>query len=74
LQLSADKTFTWTFTSNQQAPQTFDGTYTLEGNVIALERKGGGSLIAEITSSDGTRFNFKLAGAPAEDPGLNFAK
>ncbi|WP_237729291.1 tetratricopeptide repeat protein [Schlesneria paludicola] len=74
LMLANDKTFTWTFTPKQQQPQSFNGTYSLDGNVIALEREGGGSLVAEITSINGSGFNFKMVGAPPEDPGLNFAK
>lgn len=52
--------------------QEFGGTYTVEGNVLALERKHGGSLIAEVTSSGDRSFNFKLVGGPADDPGLAF--
>lgn len=74
LLLANDNRFTWTFTSKQQPPQAFNGTYSLDGNVIALEREGGGSLVAEITSNTGAGFNFKMAGSPPEDPGLNFAK
>jgi len=71
LTLTADKSFTWSFTQNNQAPQSFDGTYTIEGNALALERKGGGSMVAEITQKNG-QFNFKPVGAPPDDPGLNF--
>lgn len=74
LKISGEDKFTWTYTPKDQAPQSFDGTYKLEGNVIALERDGGGSMVAEITNNDGTRFNFKMVGAPDEDPGLNFAR
>ena len=51
-----------------------DGKYSVEGNVIALERTGGGSLVAEVTGNDGMRFNFKMVGAPKEDPGLDFSR
>lgn len=74
LTLTDEKTFQWSFTPKGQPPQAFGGTYTIEGNVIALEREGGGSLVAEIGQNDGTRFNFKMAGAPNEDPGLNFVR
>ena len=47
---------------------------TQRPNVVALERSGGGSLVAEISDNNGTRFNFKLAGAPSEDPGLDFTR
>ncbi len=74
LTLSDDNTFTWSFTPKQQQPQSFSGTYKLQGNAIALEREGGGSLVAEITGNDGMRFNFKMVGAPKEDTGLDFMR
>jgi len=74
LSLSADKTFTWSFTPKGQQTQAFDGTYTLQGNVIALERTGGGSLMAEIRSLTDASFNFKMVGSPNQDPGLDFAR
>ena len=74
LKINDDKTFSWSFTPKDQAPQTFDGTYTLDGNVIALERNGGGSLVAQIDPADRSKFNFKMVGAPPEDPGLTFTR
>jgi hypothetical protein len=72
--LTPDGKFTWSFAPKGQPIQTFGGTYTVEVNVLALERKGGGSLIAEVTPGGASMFNFKLLGGPAEDPGLNFSK
>ena len=74
LTLTGEKTFRWSYQANNQPEQTFDGTYTYEENVLALERNGGGSLVADIKSADGAQFNFKMVGAPNEDPGLNFTK
>lgn len=74
LRIADDNTFTWSFRPKGQAPQSFSGTYKLDGNVIALERTGGGSLVAEITGNDGSHFNFRMVGAPKEDPGLDFAQ
>ena len=54
-------------------PQEFSGTYTVEGDVLALERKDGGSLIGEVTPEGAKKFNFRLVGAPAEDKGLDFS-
>ncbi len=72
--LTSDAKFTWSFAQQGQTPQEFGGTYTVDGNVLALERTGGGSLIAEITPSSGAKFNFRMVGAPKEDTGLNFSK
>jgi tetratricopeptide (TPR) repeat protein len=55
-----------------RSPQEFGGTYTFEKNVLALQRKNGGSLIAEVTPGSAGNFNFKLLGGPADDPGLTF--
>ena len=74
LNLTNDAAFTWSFAQKGQAPQEFGGTYSIEGNVLALERKDGGSLIAEITPGDASKFNFKMLGAADDDHGLNFSK
>ena len=71
--LNADRTFNWKF-AQKETVQEFGGTYTVEGNVLALERKDGGSLIAGVVPNGEQKFNFKLLGAPKEDPGLNFSK
>jgi tetratricopeptide (TPR) repeat protein len=57
-----------------RSPQEFGGTYTVEKNVLALQRKNGGSLIAEVTPGGARNFNFKLLGGPADDPGLAFSR
>ena len=72
--LTTDAKFTWSFASKGQAAQEFGGAYSVEGNVLALERKDGGSLIAAITPAGEAKFNFKLLGAPDDDPGLDFSK
>jgi hypothetical protein len=73
LTLTEGATFTWKFSAKQQPAQEFSGTYTVEGNVLALERKDGGSLIGEVTPGGAKKFNFRLVGAPPEDKGLNFS-
>lgn len=72
LTLNQDGTFTWKF-NQKNNEQSFDGKYTLEGNVLALQRKDGGSLVATVTPDGDHKFNFKLLGAPPSDQGLNFA-
>jgi len=74
LNLTPDAKFTWSFAQKDEAAQKFDGTYTMEGNVLALERTGGGSLVAEITPAASGKFNFKMVGAPEDDQGLTFQK
>jgi len=74
LTLGKNSTFDWKFTPNKQPVQEFGGTYTVEKNVLALQRKNGGSLIAEVKPGDGRNFNFKLLGGPSDDPGLAFSR
>lgn len=74
LDLTNDAKFTWSFTPKDQAAQEFGGTYTVEQNVIVLERKDGGSLIAEVTPVDSGKFNFRMLGAAEDDEGLEFSK
>ena len=74
LDLTKEKTFKWSFTSKDQSPQSFEGTYSVQGDVITLERNGGGSLVAKIRPGNETHFQFKLFGAPEGDPGLDFAR
>lgn len=71
--LMKEATFTWKFSMKETA-QEFSGKFKLEGNVLALERKDGGSLIAVVTPDGETKFNFKMVGAPNEDPGLDFRR
>jgi tetratricopeptide (TPR) repeat protein len=72
--LTKEATFTWKFSSKQQPAQELSGTYTVEGNVLALERKEGGSLIGEVAPGGAKKFNFRLVGAPPEDKGLDFSR
>ena len=74
LTLTNDGKFTWSFAQKNQPAQGFGGKYSVDGNVLALERKDGGSLIAEITPGGEAKFNFKLLGAPGDDPGLDFSR
>lgn len=71
LTLTKEGTFTWRF-SQKETVQEFGGKYKLEGNVLALERKEGGSLIATVKPDGDERFNFRMLGAPSEDTGLDF--
>tara|TARA_R110002111_G_scaffold255157_1_gene321302 strand:+ start:97561 stop:99309 length:1749 start_codon:yes stop_codon:yes gene_type:complete len=72
LTLTKQAKFNWSFTPKNQPAQKFDGTYTVEKNVLALEGETVGSLIGEVTPGSGKSFNFKVLGAPSDDPGLNF--
>ena len=72
LTLTNDSKFTWGFAAGNKPAEEFSGTYTLEGNVLALERGEGGALIAEVAPEADGRLKFRLLGAPENDPGLMF--
>ena len=74
LVLTNDAEFSWRFAPKDQAVREFDGTYTIEKNVLALERRDGGSMIAEVTPGGEGKFNFRLLGSDDTDPGLDFAR
>jgi tetratricopeptide (TPR) repeat protein len=73
LTLNQDDTFHWKFSINGKTEE-FDGTYKYESNELALQRKDGGALIAGLVPYGNQKFNFKLLGAPQEDPGLTFTR
>lgn len=74
LSLTSDEKFTWKYAPKDQKPQELSGTYTMDGHALALENAGGGALVATVTPGAGKRFNFKLLGAPEDDPGLEFRR
>ncbi|MBA4189813.1 MAG: hypothetical protein C0467_17665 [Planctomycetaceae bacterium] len=66
--------FTWTVTDKGGKKDSFDGTFTLEADLLILERKSGGALMGRITVLAANKFLFKVLGGGASDPGLTFAK
>jgi tetratricopeptide (TPR) repeat protein len=74
LTLTEDGNFTWTFAGRDQKAQGFEGTYTVDQNVLVLERKDGGSLMAEVSVRDTEGFNFRLLGTSEDDKGLEFVR
>jgi len=73
LTLTGDSSFSWKF-SQRDKHADFSGTYSVEGNLLVLERKDGGSLIGQLTPDGNKKLNFRMLGAPADDPGLNFSR
>jgi tetratricopeptide (TPR) repeat protein len=74
LVLDNDSNFKWNFAQGTNPPSQFVGKYTMEGNVLALERREGGSMIAQVTPDANGNFNFRLVGAPTSDAGLAFTR
>jgi tetratricopeptide (TPR) repeat protein len=73
LALPDDSSFTWKFSQKQKTSE-FSGTYSVEGNLLVLNRKDGSSLIGQVTPNSQKKFNFKMLGGPSDDPGLNFGR
>lgn len=74
LNMTDDSKFSWIFALQGEPTQKFAGTYSIDGNILALEREEGGSLIAEVTPDGSGKFNFRMLGAPEEDKGLDFTQ
>jgi tetratricopeptide (TPR) repeat protein len=74
LKIGNDSTFNWKFSPPKGQANEFSGKYTIERNVLALERKEGGSMVGEVALENGKKFNFKALGAPPDDPGLDFSR
>lgn len=74
LTMTNDGKFTWKYSSPNQKGDEFSGTYSVDGAVLALERKEGGALAATATFMNDRSMNFKMVGGPPEDKGLDFAK
>lgn len=72
LDLTAEKTFNWSFEQAGKKNE-FGGTYTIDGAVLVLERADKATMPGTVTMKD-DGFNFKLFGAPDDDPGLDFRR
>jgi tetratricopeptide (TPR) repeat protein len=74
LSAKADGTFTWSVTEKGGKKESFGGTFSLEDNVMILERSAGGALMGRVTALAANKFQFKVLGGGDSDPGLTFAK
>ncbi|MBS0266557.1 MAG: tetratricopeptide repeat protein [Planctomycetes bacterium] len=74
LKLSDDGKFSWKFSAPNQKGDEFQGTYTVDGPVLMLQRATGGALPGVVTFKGDRQFNFKMVGGPPEDQGLNFSR
>lgn len=72
--LQPDGTFTWQRTAAGGAQQSVSGVYALDGNVLALEPDEGDPMIAEVQLAGNNQLQFRMVGAPQNDPGLTFRR
>lgn len=73
LALDSEGKFRWVVTQNQKPGAELTGEYSLADDKLMLQPEQGGPLVGVITPGDG-QFQFRIAGAPPGDKGLNFEK
>ena len=74
LTIQADGSFVWSIEDKSGKKDSFDGTFTLDEDLMALNRKSGGALMGKLTALAENSFLFKMVGGPPNDPGLTFKK
>jgi tetratricopeptide (TPR) repeat protein len=74
LKIDKQGSFTWTIQPAMGEKDSFDGTFSLEENILVLERSAGGALMGRVTALAENQFNFKVLGGGPDDLGLTFAK
>ncbi|MDR3635220.1 MAG: tetratricopeptide repeat protein [Isosphaeraceae bacterium] len=73
LAVTGEKSFVWKVNDHGQARE-FKGEATFDNGTLALATPDQPPMVGKVTWNDDGRFQFKALGAPAGDPGLNFAK
>jgi hypothetical protein len=76
LSIKDDGGFTWTFALPGKPPTSISGASTLSDGVLTLTDNISkvGALTGQVVWQDDTHFGFRATGAPADDPGLKFAR
>ncbi len=55
-------------------PRQFGGVSSFGNDILTLAPADGGALVGRVSWQGPDRFNFKVPGAAAGDPGLTFAR
>lgn len=66
--------FDWMVRTKEGKETKFAGTYTFAEDLIVLESTEQGTMIGRVSSEGPDKFQFKLIGGPANDPGLAFQR
>ena len=76
LTIKDDGTFTWAFTPTGKPPVTIGGKAAVADGVLTLnsDQPGAGTMAGDVAWQDDAHFGFRAVGAPADDPGLKFAR
>jgi tetratricopeptide (TPR) repeat protein len=73
LTVKPDGAFTWDVTGKGK-PHQFGGESSYGNDMLTLAPAQGGALVGKVTWQGPDRFNFKVPGAAAGDPGLTFSR
>jgi len=74
LWIEKDGKFEWEVADKAGKKDKFGGNFTLEGQVLILERSSGGALMGKVKAISENEFSFRVIGGPVNDPGLVFKK
>ena len=76
LTIQDDGGFKWTVAAPGKPPASLSGTSKLADGVLTLAAQNSpvGTLTGQVVRQDDTHFTFRATGAPADDPGLKFAR
>jgi tetratricopeptide (TPR) repeat protein len=74
LKVTEDFQFTWTATQAGKTPIVLKGNLAADGDELALQTADQGAMSGDVNSEGPDAWKFRLAGAPASDPGLQFKR
>lgn len=73
MSLAKDGAFTWSFTKGGPK-QVVKGVYAIDGNSLAMQPDGGGTMLMELKQSGSENLHADIVGASKGDPGLEFKR
>lgn len=65
--------FTWKYAKGKKE-QVVKGAYAVDRNTLAMEPGSGGVMLAELTPQNANAVDFKMIGAPENEPPLKFTR
>ncbi|QDU31754.1 Tetratricopeptide repeat protein [Anatilimnocola aggregata] len=74
LKITDDSQFTWVAKPTGKPPVELAGSLAAEGNMIALETEGQGTMMGRVKSGGDDKFQFIVPGGPPDDMGLTFVR
>jgi len=71
--LTKEGEFAWKYTQGKKE-QLVKGAYAVDRNTLAMEPAAGGVMLAQLTPRGADAIDFKMIGAPENEPPLRFAR